>query len=180
MRLVWAVIWGAAKRMGGGKSTRERALPKFLDPSKRASGLLCRGFLYRKNRALTLEGGGVQNVPYRGGVPKPLFGKGVIREVFHPLFFFHPPHFLLFFWVFFRDFGGGPFWEVFSRGNSGSGGGQKTKRMHENRSVYDQRWKLWCWAGRVPTCVVKWPFSAKMAPQNCTQKRAKSACFGYP
>ena len=68
--------------MGRGKRTRERALPKTLDPSKRASGLFCRGFLYRKNRALTPEGGGKRTV--RG--PKPLFGRGVIREVFHPLF----------------------------------------------------------------------------------------------
>ena len=54
----------------------EKALSrKFLDPSKRASGLLCRGFLYRKNGALTPEG--VENVPYEGG-PQPLFGRGVM------------------------------------------------------------------------------------------------------
>ena len=41
----------------------------FLDPSKRASGLLCRGFLYRKNRALTREGGGKRTV--RGGSKTP-------------------------------------------------------------------------------------------------------------
>ena len=47
----WAVIWGGAKRTG--ENVPENALSrKFLD-SKRASGLLCRGFLYRKNRALT-------------------------------------------------------------------------------------------------------------------------------
>ena len=40
----WAVIWGGAKRMGGGGNVPENALSrKFLDPSKRASGLLCRG-----------------------------------------------------------------------------------------------------------------------------------------
>ena len=33
---------------------------------------------------------GVENVPYEGG-PKPLFGRGVIREVFHPLPFSTPP-----------------------------------------------------------------------------------------
>ena len=33
---------------------------------------------------------GVENVPYEGG-PKSLFGRGVIREVFHPPLFFHPP-----------------------------------------------------------------------------------------
>ena len=33
---------------------------------------------------------GVENVPYEGG-PKPLFGRGVIREVFHPPLFSTPP-----------------------------------------------------------------------------------------
>ena len=35
---------------------------KILDPSKRASGLLSRGFLYRKNRATTPEEGGKRTV----------------------------------------------------------------------------------------------------------------------
>ena len=65
---------GGAKRMGGGKRTRERTLPDFLDPSKRASGLLCRAFLHRKNRALTPERG-VENVPY-GGQSKTPFWEG--------------------------------------------------------------------------------------------------------
>ena len=30
----WAVIWGGAKRMGGGKRTRERSLPKIWTPPK--------------------------------------------------------------------------------------------------------------------------------------------------
>ena len=30
--LIWAVIWGGAKRMGGGKRTRERTLPEFFGP----------------------------------------------------------------------------------------------------------------------------------------------------
>ena len=75
--------------MGGGKRTSERALPKILDPSKRASGLLCRGFLYRKNRALTREGGGKRTV--RGGVQKPLLG-GVSFVGFSTPLFFPPPH----------------------------------------------------------------------------------------
>ena len=50
--ICWSMIWGGAKRMGGGKLTRERALP-----SKRASGQKCRGFLHRRNRALTPKGG---------------------------------------------------------------------------------------------------------------------------
>ena len=72
--------------MGGRKTyQRTRSPENFLDASKRASGLLCRGFLYRKNRALTPEGGW-KTYRTRGG-PKPPFGKGVFREVFHPLLF---------------------------------------------------------------------------------------------
>ena len=74
--------------MGGGNVPENALSRALLDPSKRASGLLCRGFLYRKNRALTREGGGKRTV--RGG-PKPLFGRGVIREVFHPPPFSSPP-----------------------------------------------------------------------------------------
>ena len=74
----------------GEESVPENALSrKFLDPAKGASGLLCRGILYRRNRALTPEGGGKRTV--RGGGPKPLFGRGVIREVFHPPLFSTPP-----------------------------------------------------------------------------------------
>ena len=70
--------------MGGG-NVPENALSRIcLDPSKRASALLCRGLLYRKNRALTLEGGGKRTI--RGRVQN-RFWEGIIREVFHP------PHF---------------------------------------------------------------------------------------
>ena len=56
--------------MGGGKRTRERALPKILDP------------LWKEETGQTEQRHprGVENVPYEGG-PKPLFGRGVIREV---------------------------------------------------------------------------------------------------
>ena len=58
----------------GGENVPENALSrKFLDPSKTASGLLCRGFLYRKNRALTPEGGGKRTV---GGGSKTRFWEG--------------------------------------------------------------------------------------------------------
>ena len=81
---------GGCKTYGGWKTyQRTRSPENFWTPPKRAAGLLCRGFLYRKNRALTREGG-VENVPYEGG-PKPLFGRGVIREVFHPPPFSTPP-----------------------------------------------------------------------------------------
>ena len=69
----WAVIWGSAKRMGEENVPDNALSRKIFDPSKRASGLLCRGFLYRKNRALTPEGGGKRTV--RGGSKTP-FGEG--------------------------------------------------------------------------------------------------------
>ena len=43
---------GGAERMGGRKDVPENAPSrKILDPSKRASGLLSRGFLYRKKQS---------------------------------------------------------------------------------------------------------------------------------
>ena len=73
----------------GEENVPENALSrKCLDPSKRASVLLCREFLCRKTRALTPEG--VENVPYEGGSTT-LFGRGVIRDVFLPPLFATPP-----------------------------------------------------------------------------------------
>ena len=81
--------YGGVQNVWGEENVPENVLSrKFLDPSKRAFGLLCRGFLYRKNRAVTPEGGGKRTV--WGGV-KPLFGRGVIREVFLPPLFSTPP-----------------------------------------------------------------------------------------
>ena len=57
--------------MGGRKTYHRTRSRIFLDPSKRASGLLCRGFLYRKNRALIPEG--VENAPYEGGSKTPFW-----------------------------------------------------------------------------------------------------------
>ena len=52
-------------------------------------------FCTGKNRATTLEGvGGVENVPDEGG-PRPFLGRGVLREGFSSLFFFHPLHAVL-------------------------------------------------------------------------------------
>ena len=87
----WAVIWGGAKRMGGrGGNVPENALSrKFLDHSKRASGLLCRGFLNRKNRALTPEGGGKRTVG--GGVQKPFLAGVSFVRFSTPLLFSTPP-----------------------------------------------------------------------------------------
>ena len=85
----WAVIWGGPKGRGE-ENVPENALSrKFLDPSKRASVLLCRGCLYRKNRALIPEGSGKRTV--RGGVQNPFLG-GVSFVRFSSRFFFHPPH----------------------------------------------------------------------------------------
>ena len=36
MSAFWAVIWGGAKRMGGGRRTRERALPKIFGPLQKS------------------------------------------------------------------------------------------------------------------------------------------------
>ena len=67
----WAVKGGGMQSVWGEENVTENALSrKFLDPSKRASGLLCRGFLYTKNRALTNL-----NVPYEVGSKTP-FSEG--------------------------------------------------------------------------------------------------------
>ena len=79
----WQNVWG------GGKRTRERALPKIVGPLQKSfwsEG--CRGFLYRKKQSTDTRGGW-KTCRTRGG-PNPVFGKGVIREVFHPPLFFHP------------------------------------------------------------------------------------------
>ena len=82
-------VWGGAKRMGGGKCTRQRTLQKKKsDPSKRASGVLSLGFLYRKNRAATPEGGG-KRARRRGS--KTSFWERCPSRGFPPLSFFHPP-----------------------------------------------------------------------------------------
>ena len=48
----WAVIWGVQNVWGEENLPENALLRKFLDPSTRASVLLCRGCLYRKNGAL--------------------------------------------------------------------------------------------------------------------------------
>ena len=80
-------------KVWGEENVPENALSrKFLGPSKKkASGLLCRGFLYRKNRAcaLTPEGGGQRTV--RGGVQNPFLGGMSFVRFSSPLFFPPPP-----------------------------------------------------------------------------------------
>ena len=85
----WAVIWGGAKRMGGMTTyQRTRSPENFWTPPKELLVCSVGGFLYWKTRALTPEG--VENVLYEGGC-KTLFGRGVIREVFHSPLFSTPP-----------------------------------------------------------------------------------------
>ena len=81
--------YGGVQNVWGEENVPENALSwKSLDPSERASGLLCRGFFYRKNRALTPEGGGKRTV--RGGSKTP-FWEGCHSWGFPPPSFFHPP-----------------------------------------------------------------------------------------
>ena len=89
------------KRMGARKRTQRTRSPEnfqrtrsheaLLDPSKRASVLLCRWFLYRK-KTEHWHLRGVENVPYEGGCPKPILGEGCHSRGFPPPSFFHPPH----------------------------------------------------------------------------------------
>ena len=70
----------------GGRKTYQRT--RSLNPSKRVSGLLCRGFLYKEEqRTDTWGGGGKRTV--RGG-SKPPFGEGCQSWGFPPPSFFHP------------------------------------------------------------------------------------------
>ena len=92
--------------LGGGKRTRERALPKIFEPHpKELLFCSCRGFLYRKSRTTTPERGGKRIV--REGGPKPLFlGPAFGRMDFSRIFIFEPPDF-------FADFLAGFFCLIF-------------------------------------------------------------------
>ena len=75
--------------MGGGKRTRERALPKIFGPLQKSFWSALSWILYRENRAPTPEGGGKRTV--RGGVQNPFLG-GVSFVRFSTPLFFAPPH----------------------------------------------------------------------------------------
>ena len=80
---------GGCKTYGGRKTyQRTRSPNNFWTPS-RGFGLLCRGFLYRKNRALTPEGGW-KTYGTRGGSKTPFLGGVSFVRFSYPLFF-HPP-----------------------------------------------------------------------------------------
>ena len=85
----WAVIWGGAKRMGGGKRTRERALPKIF-------GLLQKSFwsalswIFVQAKQSTDTWGGWKTYRTKG-VQNPFLG-GVSFVRFSTPLFFPPPH----------------------------------------------------------------------------------------
>ena len=58
----WAMIWGGAKRMGGGKRTRERALPKISGPLQKSFWSAQSWILYRKKQSNDPEGGGKRTI----------------------------------------------------------------------------------------------------------------------
>ena len=74
----------------GGRKTYQRTYPpeKFWTPPKELLVCSVVDFCTGKTEQRHLRG--VENVPYEGG-PKPLFGRGVIREVFLPPPFSTPP-----------------------------------------------------------------------------------------
>ena len=80
---------GGAKRMGGGKRTRERALPKIFGPLQKSFWSTL-SWIFVQGKQSTDTWGGWKTYRTRGG-PKPLFGRGVICEVFHPPLFSTPP-----------------------------------------------------------------------------------------
>ena len=88
----WAVIWGGAKRMGGGKRTRERALPKIVGPLQKSfwSALSWISVQEKQSTDMMSHLRGVENVSVRGGVQNPLCG-GVSFVRLSTLLFFHPP-----------------------------------------------------------------------------------------
>ena len=81
---------GGVQNVWGEENLPEHPLEKFSEPSKRASGVLSLGFLHRKHRATT-PGPRGGNVPDKGGGPKPVLGRGVVREVFLPHLLPPPP-----------------------------------------------------------------------------------------
>ena len=92
----WAVIRRGAKRIGGGKRTRERALPKIIERAlPKIFGPLQKSvwsdsvviFVQQKESTDTCGGWKM----YRTRGPKPLFRRGAISEVFHPPLFSTPP-----------------------------------------------------------------------------------------
>ena len=70
----WAVILEGAKRMGGGKCTRERALREIFGALQKSFWPALSWIFAQENRSLTPEGGGKRTV--RGGGSKTPFREG--------------------------------------------------------------------------------------------------------
>ena len=75
--------------MGGGKRTEERALPKNSGPLQK-SFWSAQSWIFVQEKESNDTRGGWKTYRTRGG-PKPLFGRGVLREVFLPPLFSTPP-----------------------------------------------------------------------------------------
>ena len=96
-RLLWqapklgleSLDMGGAKRMGGGKRTRERALAKTFGALQKSFWSTLSWIFAQENRALTLEGGGKRTV--RGEPQNPFWGGVSFVRLSTPLFF-PPPH----------------------------------------------------------------------------------------
>ena len=80
---------GGAKRMGGGKRTRERALPKIFGPLQK-SFWAALSWIFVQEKQSTDTWGGWKTYRTRGG-PKPLLGGVSFVRFSYPLFF-PPPH----------------------------------------------------------------------------------------
>ena len=77
--LFWAVIWGGAKRMGGGKRSREHALPKIFGPLQKSfRSALSWIFIQEKQSTDTWERWKTYHT--RGG-PKTIFQIGGVSFV---------------------------------------------------------------------------------------------------
>ena len=87
----WAVIWGGAKHMGGGKRTRERALPEIFGPFQKSFWSALSWISVQEKQIADTWGGWKTYRTRGGGGPKPFLGRRVIREVFHPPLFSTPP-----------------------------------------------------------------------------------------
>ena len=73
---IWAVIWGGgAKRMGGGKRTRERALPKIFGPLQESFWSTL-SWIFVQEKQSTDTRGGWKTYRTRGGGSKTPFGEG--------------------------------------------------------------------------------------------------------
>ena len=86
----WAMIWGGGCKTYGGRKTYQRTRPpeKFWTPPKEL--LVCSVQKFVQEKTERRHPRGVENVLYERG-PKPLFGRGGIREVFLPPLFSTPP-----------------------------------------------------------------------------------------